>query len=505
MTASSAPDADTLSCALAARYAGRWARSVAPAPEDDASPAPWFIDGFAGADLQRAAMRGAAVQPACVAAIQALDPSTRIVLVEEDPGLISRLCEALDDVGAVERIRVTSDPAATQPGEIALVEAPFARVAASLADAIGDDPALVRLAPLAARTLPWPALEPFGDLAATDVLLRVPLEDFAKQARFTGPLADLPPHIRRVVEGCSALLSDARHGWLFAWRDAQRTGGVDAAVSTVIQRMQALLSAVDDTRSTHALPVEGTGGPVQLLLSTPDAAHAEELTAALADGAAKPKRPAARKAAKPAASSPAAPAPPAAPEPVAPADSIEPPAEHVAPTEPTETPTEPVAPAESTAAPMESIEAATESTEASEAAAPPKPPARVKSRARAEPAAPEEPPAVLDLFGLAPESEPAPRGPDLQGVADALHAKHVGARLGVGEVLGGMADSGLTPEQVHAALALLKRAGRAAYRSLDAEGAEVEFLAEPRVAAPRAKKPRAQAPDLLGLFDEPEG
>jgi hypothetical protein len=328
VTASSAPDADTLACAIAFRYAGRWAGSVARAPEDDA-PAPWFIDGFAGADLQRAAMRGAAVQAACVASIQALHPATRIVLVEEDPGLISRLCEALDDIGAVERIRVTSDPADTEPGQIALVEAPFARVAAPLAHAIGDDPALVRLAPLAARTLPWPALEPFGDLAATDVLLRVPLEDFVKQARFTTPLADLPPHIRRVVEGCSALLSDPRHGWLLPWREAQRTGGVDEAASTVIDRMQALLAGADDARSTHALPVEGAGGPVHLLLSTPDAAHALELNGALADAGSKPRRPAARKAAKPAAPPPApaeavAPAPadvatPAAsPEPAAP-------------------------------------------------------------------------------------------------------------------------------------------------------------------------------------------
>lgn len=461
MTASSAPDADTLSCAIAARYAGRWARSVVrPRGEDDDAPgtaSPWFIDGFAGADLQRAAMRGTSVQPACVATIQALDPAARIVLVEEDPGLISRLCEALDDIGAVERIRVTSDPATVEPGKIALVEAPFARVAAGLAAAIGDDPALLRLAPLAARTLPWPALEPFGDLAATDVLLRVPLEDFAKQARFNGPLADLPPHIRRVVEGCSALLSDARHGWLFAWREAQRTGGADAAVSTVIERMQALLAGVDEARSTHTLPVEGAGGPVHLLLSTPDAAHALELNGAVADGGAKPKRTPARKAAKPAAPPPASSDAPAPPEPATTPDP---------------------APA-------------------------PEPPAR------AEPAPPPEPAAVLDLFGLAPEPEPEPRGPDLQPVADELHAKHIGTRVSVREVMGGLADSGLTPEQVHAALALLKRAGRATYRSLEADGAEVEFLAEPRVPAPRAaaprpKKPRATAPDVLGLFDEPE-
>lgn len=462
VTASSAPDADTLSCAIAGRYAGRWGRGVARAPEEGA-PAPWFIDGFAGADLQRAAMRGATVQPACVAAVQALDPAARIVLVEEDPGLISRLCEALD--GAIERIRVTSDPATTEPGEIALVEAPFARVAPSLAHAIGDDPALVRLAPLAARTLPWPALEPFGDLAATDILLRVPLEDFARQARFAVPMADLPPHIRRVVEGCSALLSDVRHGWLFAWRDAQRTGGADAAAAVVVDRMRALLAGVDGARSTHALPVEGAGGPVHLILSTPDAAHALELNGAVADGGARPRRPSARKA--------AAPPPPTPAEAPAPAASANPAA----------------APSEPPAAPE-----------------PPRhePPRRAGPPAPAEPAAPAEAPAMLDLFGPGAAPEPEPRGPDLQAVADELHAKHTGTRIAVGEVLAGLADSGLTPEQVHGALALLKRAGRATYRSLDADGAEVGFLAEPRISAPRAKKPRAPAPGVLGLFDEPE-
>ena len=214
-------------------------------------------------------MRGASVQPPAIAAIQALDATARIVLVEEDPGLISRLCEDLDGIDAIERIRVTADPASIEPGEIALVEAPFARVATSLASGIGDDPALVRLAPLAARALPWAAVEPIVDLAATDVLLRVPLEDFAKQARFTGPLADLPPHIRRVVEGCSALLSDPRHGWIAAWREAQRTGGMEAAMAAIIDRMQALLGGVDEERMAHALAVEGAGGPVHLLLSHP--------------------------------------------------------------------------------------------------------------------------------------------------------------------------------------------------------------------------------------------
>ena len=550
MTASSAPDADTLACAIAARYAGRWAQALAR-PEDDAAgaPAPWFVDGFAGADLQRAALRSATVQPPAIAAVQALGEGARVVLIEEDPGLISRLCEALDGIDAVERIRVTSDPAATQPGEIALVEGSFTRHAAQIASGIGDDPALVRLAPLTAKALPWDALEAVAALSAADVLLRVPLEDFARQGRFTGPMADLPPHIRRVVDGCSALLADPRHGWVPAWREAQRTGGPDAAAATVIARMQALLADVEDDRSTHALPISGASGAVHLLLSTPHAAHPLELDAALAEGAARPKRPSARKSAKsaapaPAPTPPAAPAAPAAPDaaavdaptpaaapdlaadptPAVPPEStdreelaalIESPVSAELPhREELPEPEEPLADAElpepeESSASVEVPEpeeppASVERPEAEEPSARAEPPKAKKPPRRAELPQREEPADFLDLFAFGSRPEPEPRGPDLQAVADELHARHIGAPVPVRELLTGAADSGLTGEQMYAALALLKRAGRAAYRSLDTEGAEVEFLAEARFAAPRPRKPRKPAPGELGLFDEPE-
>jgi hypothetical protein len=493
VTAASASDAEAFACATAARYAGRWARSVAASADDDdrpEPPAPWFVDGFAGADLQRAALRGATAQPAALLAVQALEDAiggrARVVLIEEDPGLISRLREALEGIGVGERVRTSSDPATAESGEILLVEGTFASHAHRLAQRIGDEPALVRLAPLAARTLPWSALEPIVDLGGADVLLRFPREDFEKQGRFTGPLADLPPHLRRVVEGCSGFLSDERHSWLLAWRSAQRSAGPDAALATAVERMQALLATPGDDRLTHPLRVEAKGESVHLLLSTPRADHAPELDAALADGAAPRTKPASKR--KSAASAkPVASAPAASEEPVA-----EPPA--------------PVAP--------EPTSSAAAAAEPADDAAAPEPPAPVPSAAPADEPADDAPapdaspsaeyppaleaPAALDLFALAPQPEPEPRGPDLAALADELHARHVGARVPASELL---AES---PEHVRVALASLKRAGRVSYRSLDAEGAEVEFLAEPRIAAPRPRKPRTPSPDLLGLFDEPE-
>lgn len=349
-------DAESLSCAIAGRYAGRWARSVAAfaVDDDDAEPpVPWFVDAFAGADLQRAALRGAAMQPAAVAAVRALDAAgaaARIVLVEEDPGLIARLSDELERVGAADRLRWASDPASAEPGQIVLVEAAFASIAARLAARMADEPALVRLAPLTARVMPWAGLQPFVTLPAADLLIRFPREDFAKQARFASPLADLPPHVRRVVDGCSAMLDDARHGWLLAWREAERSAGPDEAVARMVERMLALLAAAGDSRSTHALSV-GQREAVHLLLSTRRAEHVAELDRAMVADEPSPAPP------------PRAEAPP----PVLPAASIR-----------------------------------TEESPAEEAPA---------EEAPAEEAPADEAPAMLDLFALPAPAAESPRAP----------------------------------------------------------------------------------------------
>jgi hypothetical protein len=116
-----------------------------------------------------------------------------------------------------------------------------------------------------------------------------------------------------------------------------------------------------------------------------------------------------------------------------------------------------------------------------------------------------EAPIALDLFPAPPlPVEPKPRGPDLRAVADDLHARHRGSLVPYPDLLATLADSGLTPEQVREALSILKRAGRAAYRSLDAADAEIDFLLEPAAPAPpRKRKPRKAASDELGLFDFP--
>jgi hypothetical protein len=425
------PDLESFSSAVAGGFAARWARGVARrAAEarvdgDDDTASAWFVDGFAGADLQRAALVGrSTVQPAAVAAVRAMadvEMPMRIVLVEEDPGLVARLADALAGIGAADRLRRITDPATVQPGEIGLMESAFAAAAPALAAAAGDDPLLLRLAPLTARALPWTALHRFASLPVADLLVRVPEEDFRKQARFSGPLADYPPHLRRVVEGCSALLGDDRNAWLVAWRVAERAGGVDAALAAMAERLRLLLSATEEgERSVRTQLLEAGKDSVRVVLSASRPEHPLELNGAIGDAGGE-----------------------------------------VALT------------------------------------------VGVRAEAEEEPPPEPEPSPVLELFPVLPAApEPRPRGPDLQAIANDLHARHRGALVLFRDLLASLAESGLAPEQVRAALALLKRESRVRYRGLDAPDAEVDFLLEPTPPAPRVKKARKSLPGELGLFDD---
>jgi hypothetical protein len=592
VTRSRLPDVETLACAVAGEYAARWARSVArmQARGDAADAGAWIVDGFAGADLQRAALRGTPIQPPAAAFVraarEAFGDGARVVLVEEDPGLLARLESDLAAAGADPRR--ASHPADAGPGETVLVEAPFASVAARLAGEIADVPSLVRLAPLSARVLPWGTLELLADLSAADLLIRVPQEDFARAGKFGGPLADFPPHLRRVVEGISSFFADERHGWLLAWREAARAGGDEAAIAGAVERLRGMLGNGGGERTARAARLEGAGGAaVHVVLSSPHLEHALELNGAVTDAGAPPPGKSAKSAAGRKSAAPAkAAATELAPAAAAPVDSAASPpktassaatasgarpkfaptagvasatsdvgvdtttsdtdvgaavsdegaeqekrsestasaeperagpeAEAALQTKPT-VPDEPGLPRERTASaeprraePPVPVrpDAPAESAGPVRPRAEPSAPARPEPRA--EPPASEEAPALLDLFALeAPPFEPElPRGPDLRAIADELHARREGRRVPFRELLGDLADAGLAPEQVRTVLGLLKRDRRAAYRSLDAEGAEVEFLAPPAAPplppAPRPRKARKPVAGMLGLFDEPE-
>jgi hypothetical protein len=110
----------------------------------------------------------------------------------------------------------------------------------------------------------------------------------------------------------------------------------------------------------------------------------------------------------------------------------------------------------------------------------------------------EPPPAqVLDLFGNEPEPS---RRADPTAAAELLAGRHRGQTLPFREVLAGLTDSDLTQDEVRGALALLKKEGRAVFRSLAQPDAVVIFPEEPVVRQPRRK--RREVPGAGDLFGE---
>jgi len=422
-----APDA-ALHPVLAA-FAGAWARDAVRAaarPEEEGPGAPGrivYLDAFAGAEYSFGVGDPGRQGPSrAVAAVRAvLDAAPDLasaVLVEEDPALLARFRAELEGIGWGNRVRDAADSASLAPGEVALVEADFRNVADVLLAFPESARALLWMAPPSARRLPWALVEAVLGDPAIDLLLRFPHADFEKQGNFSGPLADLPPFAKRIVEGCSALLGDARHEWVFGWRAAEREGGAAQALEGVLERFRARLEKAAEGRVLKAARIAAGEDAV--------AAHlflvSSEPAAALALNAA--------------------------------------------------------------------VQGAGLEDRAASILLPPSP----------EPG--EPPPAqVLDLFGE-PEPPPEPsRRADPAAAAELLAGRHRGQTLPFREVLAGLTDSDLTQDEVRGALALLKKEGRAVFRSLAQPDAVVIFLEERVVRQPRPRGRRG-VPGAGDLFGE---
>jgi hypothetical protein len=411
-----------------AAFAGAWARDALRTvnhADDDDPGAPRriaYLDAFAGAEyafgVGDPGRQGPSRAVAGARAVLEAAPEHAVaVLVEEDPALLARFRAELEASGWGARIRATDDPSVLAPGEIALVEADFRNVADVLLAFAEPTRALLWMAPPSARRLPWTLVEAVLGDPATDLLLRFPAADYEKQGKFTGPLADLPPFARRIVEGCSALLGDAKSEWVVRWRAAERESGVERALEGVVERFRGRLEGAADARVLKAARVAAADDavPAHLFLAASEPAAALALNAA--------------------------------------------------------------------------VQGAGLADQAAAVLLPPPP----------EPA--EPPPAqVLDLFGGAEPAPEPPRRPDPAAAAELLAERHRGATLPLRDVLAGLIDSDLMPDEVRAALGVLKKAGRAVYRSLSHPDAVVIFPEEPVVRAPR--RPRRAAPpgpdDLFG-------
>ena len=414
------PSLDAALHPVLAAFAGAWARDAARAmardEEDEGPRRIVYLDAFAGAEyvfgVGDPGRQGPSRAVAGVRAVlEAAPEHARAVLVEEDPGLLARLRAELEAAGWGGRIHATDDPSGLGPGEIALVEADFRNVADVLLALPEPTRALLWMAPPSARRLPWPLLEAVLGDAGTDLLLRFPHTDYEKQGKFSGPLADLPPFAKRIVEGCSALLGDARHEWVFAWRAAEREGEAGRALEGVVERFRTRLERAAEGRvlkGARVAPAEdASAAHLFLVASEPAAAlalNAAVQGAGLADRAAAVLLP----------------------------PSTEPP----------------------------------------------------------------DPPPALDLFGAADAAPEPTRRPDPAAAAVLLAERHRGQSISFRDVLAGLTDSDLTPDEVRGALGVLRKEGRAVYRSLAHPDAVVIFPEEPVVRAQRRRR-QSEEPDLF--------
>ncbi|HET7462534.1 MAG TPA: hypothetical protein VFJ82_14870 [Longimicrobium sp.] len=573
MTAATPPFPEAALRAVLAGTVAAWAGSSSAGDE----PRRLYLDGFAGAEFQfgTGVARSGDDETRVAAAVRALDgaasePPPTAVFIEEDPAHLGRIYAELEDSAGGERLRATRDLASLQPGEISLLEAPFASVAAQVAPYAVGARTFALLAPPAARALPWDALRPLAALPDATLLIRLPHSDWEKQSRHTGPLADLPGFARRIVEGCSALLDDPKHAWLPAWRAEAAASGPAAAFAGVLKRFHALLDGVAAGRILKPMQLEGADGAAAwLFLLTPDpavalAANAAVRAARLVDhaGAATPIAvPTAAAVASPTTSSPPAETTPAASSPAettpaasstaeaTPATTV--PASDAAPSvadtsdatvpasaattpSPTTATAEdalvtrprkkgrrgaaspsaasspapgPSPPAESAAQAhrAEKTPAPTAAVESAGPAASPAAPATPKTPTRPPIPPPARPEPVAEFLDLFPEQIEQPEyllpvRRDPAELAATLEARFAGTTVAWRDILRAHAATDVTPAELKAALAVLRRAGRAAYKALKKDDDAVDFPAEPIV---REKPKRApKAADDGGLFGE---
>ncbi|HEU4556718.1 MAG TPA: hypothetical protein VFS20_02675 [Longimicrobium sp.] len=112
---------------------------------------------------------------------------------------------------------------------------------------------------------------------------------------------------------------------------------------------------------------------------------------------------------------------------------------------------------------------------------------------------------VLDLFAepIAAPEYVLPVRLEPATIAAEVEARFAGSTVAWREILRAFAATDVTPAELKAALALLRRGGRAAYKALKSDDDAVEFPAEP-VAREKPKR-RRKAVDDGGLFGGGEG
>lgn len=235
-------------------YADAWAE------EASIPPPALLVDLFAGSDYPTAEPPGPG---AARAAARLIGPGSgergAVVLLEEDPAKLEWLAARISEQG------IAVAPAGEEPacGRATLREGGASRLEsiAALRDSAGA--ALLLADAPAAGAIPLAALAPWLAAPGVDLLVRLPMCELRRLAGYpASPIADLPPRLRRSVEGVSAFLGDARHAWMRDW-SASLAGGVERAL--------------DGFGSAYAARVRELGAPIVRRVRLPGADGAGEM------------------------------------------------------------------------------------------------------------------------------------------------------------------------------------------------------------------------------------
>jgi hypothetical protein len=272
---------DTIIDRIAERYLDHWIRAAGP----PAGGEPRLLVVDATSDAAGDAVAGAGTTPgappshplvARLDALRAAPSLPSVLIVREDPIALDALQAALEVSGwgnHTRRRAGTEEPVAADPGAIVLIEASIGAIVPALLPVIdAASRAFVRLSPPTPAALPFSRLQALAERPEVDLLLQLPLHGLARLARFRGtPVADLPLHLRRLAEGYSSFLGDARWEWLALWRAVETEAGTEAAQARIAAWFHGRLAdAVPDTttRSFDVALGGAEGGTLQLVLTT---------------------------------------------------------------------------------------------------------------------------------------------------------------------------------------------------------------------------------------------
>jgi hypothetical protein len=281
---------------IAARYLERWRRSR-PQPNRDPADGSGrrllLIDASADPPAPGQAAAGNP-DPAPHPVVPLLAPlmgdeapdAVAAILLREDPAELDALNAALGARGWTGRIRRTPElhlSGGEAGGTIGLAEGtPASRSAELLPLLERSARTLVRVAPASPATMPFTLTRALAERPDTDLLLELSPGELNRLERYrTTPVADLPLHLRRMVEGWSAFLGDARLEWLATWRAVAAAEGTAQAQLRVVESFETRLREAVPAAIIRrfAVPLGGAagGGELHFVLATHEPARALHL------------------------------------------------------------------------------------------------------------------------------------------------------------------------------------------------------------------------------------